>query len=163
MNRRNYRFRLYPTASQQEQLESSIDGCRWVYNFLIDKQISKEDMQFVLTELKEREPFLRNYHSKMLQMVCHKVDSANKALRALRKNGHKIGRLGYARSDDYNSFTYNQSGFEITADRMLWLSKIGKIKIRLHRNADNIKQVTVKRERRKWYAIICCEVTKPIF
>ena len=106
---------------------------------------------------------MRNYHSKMLQMVCHKVDSANKALRALRKNGHKIGRLGYARSDDYNSFTYNQSGFEITADRMLWLSKIGKIKIRLHRNADNIKQVTVKRERRKWYAIICCEVTKPIF
>jgi len=61
---------LYPTVLQQEQLESTIDGCRWVRNYLIDKHMSKEDMQFVLTELKEREPFLRNYHSKMLEMIC---------------------------------------------------------------------------------------------
>ena len=154
---------MYPTVLQQEQLESTLDGCRWVYNYFIDKRMSKEDMQFALTEMKEQAPFLRNYHSKMLQMVCHKVDSANKALKALKNNGHKIGRLGYARSEDHNSFTYNQSGFEIALDGMLWLSKIGKIKIRLHHKVRNIKQVTVKREGRKWYAFVCCEVTEPLF
>lgn len=119
-------------------------------------------MQFMLTELKITEPFLRNYHSKVLQMVCHQIDTANKALRALKKNGHKIGKLRYARSEDYNSFTYNQSGFDITIDNKLWLSKIGKIAIRLHRKVSNIKQVKVKREGKKWYAIICCQITMPI-
>ena len=163
MNRRNYKFRLYPTDEQVLQLEETLDGCRWIYNYLLDKNLSRNDMQFALTELKEQEPFLRNYHSKMLQMVCHKVDAANKALMALRRNGHKIGRLHYLKSEDYNSFTYNQSGFDITIDGKLWLSKIGKLAIRLHRKVDNIKQVTVKREGRKWYAVICCECSEPIF
>ncbi len=101
----------------------------------------------------------------MLQMVGKKIATANKALKALRKNGHKVGRLKYLHSEDYNSFTYNQSGFDITAvDGQLWLSKIGKLKIRLHRQVQNIKQVTVKREgKRRWYAIICCELAEPIF
>jgi len=163
MNCRNYKFRLYPTTLQQEQLVEALDGCRWVYNYFIEKLMSKEDMQFALTELKEQETFLRNYHSKMLQMVCHKVDTANKSLAALRKNGHKIGKLHYVRSDDYKSFTYNQSGFDITIDGMLWLSKIGKLRIKLHRKVENIKQVTIRREGKKWYAVICCEVVEPIF
>ncbi len=82
----------------------------------------------------------------MLQMVAKKIASANKALKALRKNGHKIGKLKYLQSDEYNSFTYNQSGFDITLDGQLWLSKIGKLQIKLHRKVQNIKQVTVKRE-----------------
>jgi putative transposase len=121
-------------------------------------------MNYALTELKEQTPFLRNYHSKMLQMVAKKIATANKALKALCKNGHKIGKLKYLQSDEYNSFTYNQSGFDITSDNQLWLSKIGKIRIKLHRKVQNIKQVTVKREgKHRWYAIICCELTEPIF
>lgn len=49
-------------------------------------------MNYALTELKEQES-LRNYHSKMRQMVGKQVASANKALKALKKNGHKIGKL----------------------------------------------------------------------
>src|SRR5919197_856120 len=141
MNRRNYKFRLYPTALQEQQLVETLDGCRWVYNYFLENHFKSEyDMNYALTELKEETPFLRNYHSKMLQMVGKQVASSNKALKALRKNGHKIGRLGYARSEDYNSFTYNQSGFDIEIDNKLWLSKIGKIAIRLHRKVSNIKQ-----------------------
>ncbi len=140
----------------------TLDGCRWVYDYFLGKTMTKEDMQFALTELKEEEPFLRNYHSKMLQMVVHKLDSANKALRALRKNGHKVGRLHYLTHDEYNSFTYNQSGFKIEGNE-LWLSKIGSIKINLHRWPFNIKQVTICRQNGKWYAIAACETAKPIF
>lgn len=86
-------------------------GCRWVYNYFLGKNyFPKQDMQFALTELKEQEPFLRNYHSKMLQMVVHKIVAANKTLR---KNGHKTGRLHYLTDGECNSFTYNQSGFRI--------------------------------------------------
>jgi putative transposase len=131
---KNYKYRLYPTALQEQQLIETLDGCRWVYNYFIDgkKNLSREDMQFALIELKEEEPFLHNYHSKMLQMVVHKIDAANKALGALRKrNGHNIvGKLHYLTDEEYNSFTYNQSGFKIENNNELWLSKIGNIRIK---------------------------------
>lgn len=133
-----------------------------MYNYLYNSKMSKEDMQFALTELKEKHPWLRNYHSKVLQMVVHKIDAARKALSALQKSGHKAGRLHYRFHDEYNSFTCNQSGFKIEGNR-LWLSKIGSIKIRLHRQSINIKQVTVIRQLGKWYAIVTCETTKTIF
>ena len=161
---RNYKFRLYPTALQNQQLVETLEGCRWIYNYFLEGDFQTEyDMNYALTELKEEEPFLRNYHSKMLQMVAKKITSSKTALRSLRRNGHRIGRLKYLKSDDYNSFCYNQSGFDITDDGKLWLSKIGKIKIRLHRCVSNIKQVIVKREGNKWFAILCCKIGEPIF
>jgi len=128
----------------------------------MDKHLSVYDMQFALTELKEQEPWLYNYHSKMLQMVVHKVDAARKALSSLKMNGYKVGRLRYRTHDEYNSFTYNQSGFRIEKDK-LHLSKIGSIKIVLHRQPINIKQVIVCKQAGKWYAIVACEAIKPIF
>ena len=164
MNRRNYKFRLYPNEEQVQQFEDTLDGCRWVYNYFVDMPaMSEYDMNYALVELKEETPFLRNYHSKMLQMVGKQIASARKALSTLRANGHRVGRLKHVSSENYNSFTYNQSGFDLTVDGKLWLSKIGKITIRLHRKTQNIKQVTVKREGKKWYAIICCELAEPIF
>jgi putative transposase len=40
----NYRFRLYPTKEQELVLEQTLDGCRWVYNYLLDKNMSEYDM-----------------------------------------------------------------------------------------------------------------------
>jgi putative transposase len=57
------------------------------------------------------------------------------------------------------SFTYNQSGFNIKGNR-LHLSKIGSIKIVLHRQPINVKQVTVVRQAgKKWYAVVACKET----
>jgi putative transposase len=167
---RNYRFRLYPTHEQAIRLESSLNTSRWLYNYFLNHNNlvnSKEDMQFALTELKEQETWLRNYHSKMLQMVIHKIDSNMKALQMLRKNGYKTGKLRFIKCEDYSSFIYNQSGFRTERHGntdLLWLSKIGYVEIRLHRAIKNIKQITIcKYAKNKWYAVICCEVQKPIF
>ena len=132
----NYKFRLYPTREQELALEQTLDGCRWVYNYFLDKNMSEYDMNYALTELKEQHPWLRNYHSKMLQMVGKQVAAARKTAR---------GRLSYRYNDDCNAFTYNQTGFRIENDRLL-LSKIGRIKIVLHRQPVNVKQVTVCRK-----------------
>jgi putative transposase len=150
---------LYPTDHQQGKLIDTLDACRWLYNYFLNKNIqSKEDMQFILTELKEQEPWLNNYHSKMLQMVVHGIDSSRRALKALRKNGHRVGRLHFLKADDCNSFTYNQSGFKIERHGntdLLWLSKIGYVQIRLHRAIDgDIKQITVTRKAGRWYAVV---------
>jgi putative transposase len=44
----NYKFRLYPTREQQElALEQTLDGCRWVYNYFLDKNMSEYDMNYM--------------------------------------------------------------------------------------------------------------------
>lgn len=150
----NYKFRLYPTKEQELVLEQTLDGCRWVYNYFLSiPTMSEYDMNYVLTELKEQHPWLRNYHSKMLQMVGKQVATARKIAR---------GRLCYRKADDFNSFTYNQSGFRIENDRLM-LSKIGGIKIVLHRQPVNVKQVAVLRKNSRWYAIVACEILRKQF
>ena len=111
----NYKFRLYPTKEQELVLEQTIDGCRGVYNYflsLLSSPMSEYDMNYALAELKEQHPWLRNYHSKMLQMVAKRVAAARKAAAAAR------GISSYRKHGDFNSSTYssnnnNQSGFEI--------------------------------------------------
>lgn len=159
---RNYKFRLYPTAQQEVKLSRTLDTCRWLYNYLLNRNIqSREDMQFILTELKEQEPWLTQFHSKMLQMVVHKIDSSRKAMKALQSNGHKIGKLHFIKHDEYNTFTYNQSGFKIERHGntdLLWLSRIGCTEIRLHRPIDGeIKQITITKKAGSWYASLIVE------
>jgi putative transposase len=141
----NYKFRLYPTHEQELALEQTLDGCRWVYNYFMHiAPMSISDMQFALTELKEQYLWLRNYHSKMLQMVVHDIGAARNALKELRKRGHKTGRLSYRNHDNFNAFTYNQSGFRLENDR-LSLSKIGSIKVVLHRQPVKVKLQSARR------------------
>lgn len=145
----NYKFRLYPTPEQELVLEQTLDGCRWVYNYFLSvTPMSEYDMNYVLTELKEQHPWLRNYHSKMLQMVGKQLAAARKVA---------TGKLKYRKDDDYNAFTYNQTGFRFDS-KVLTLSKIGKMKVVLHRKPVNVKQVTVCRKNGRWYAVAACEI-----
>ena len=133
---RNFKFRIYPNQSQWKQLDSTLGVCKWVYNKMIENVkngfISRNDLNYFLTELKEQEPWLYSYHSKMLQMISTQIDAAQKSLIRLRKNGYNAKSLKFARYSKYRTFTYNQSGFKFQND-FLYLSKIGKIKIIQHR------------------------------
>jgi putative transposase len=80
----NYRFRLYPTKEQEHALEQTLDGCRWIYNYFVSiPKMSEYDINYALTELKEQHLWLRNYHSKMLQMVCKQIADARKTAKKL--------------------------------------------------------------------------------
>lgn len=160
---RNYKFRLYPTKEIEARLVETLEINRIIYNYFVGNNFhSFHDMCYSLVELKEQQPILRNYHSKMLQMVGNRVAGAWRALEVLKEHGRRTGNLKFCEKDECNSFTYNQSGFRID-NQKLHLSKIGSIKIVLHRQPINIKQVTVCRQAGKWYAVVACETTKPLF
>ena len=106
-------------------------------------------MNYALTELKEQWPWLRNYHSKMLQMIAKRVAVARKTAKA--------GCLSCRSIECFNAFTYNQTGFKFDND-ILHLSKIGPIKVVLHRQPVHIKQVTVCRKNGCWYAVVTCQI-----
>ena len=140
---------------------------RIVYNYFISNNFkSRNEMNYALTELKEQQPILRNYHSKMLQMVSTKIAGAWAALEELKKKGHEAGsgKLRYLKQGESYSFTYNQSGFKVEqcedGKSLLWLAKLGHIEIRIHRRPINIKQVTIVRQVGKWYAVVACAILR---
>jgi putative transposase len=94
-------------------------------------------------------------------MVARRVSDN---LDRLKENGREVGVLKWKSPREYQSLTYNQSGFELknTSDQTtLELSKIGEMPIRLHRDIPDdarVKQVTVKQEKTdEWYAIFGIE------
>jgi putative transposase len=84
-------------------------------------------------------------------------------LAQLKRNGKKVGRLRFKGKGWFKTFTFSQSGFELrkTGKRLdrLWLSKIGDIPMKVHREIEgNIKQIVIKRYNSgKWYACVSVE------
>ena len=160
---RNYKFRLYPNLEQEYKLQNNLNVCKWVYNKFVEQAqksfLSRNDMNYILTELKQSESWLYNYHSKMLQMISTQLESAEKSLIEKSKKGHKTGQLRFARYNEFRTFTYNQSGFKLNNNK-LFFSKIGDIRIKKHRDTPEIiKQVIVTKTRScKWYACLTCEL-----
>ena len=163
------KFRIYPNQYQWKKIHNTLDVCRWVYNKMVSQTqngfVTRNDLNYFLTELKEQEPWLYSYHSKMLQMVSTQIDGAQKSLIQLRKNGYDAKSLKFAKYSKYRTFIYNQSGFKIQ-DGFLHLSKIGKIKIIQHREIpDNakIKQVIVTKSKSgKWFACLTIDTSESI-
>jgi len=170
---RNYKFRLYPNVIQEKKLQNNLAVCRWIYNHFVDLTqngfITRNDCNYILTEIKQQESWLYQYHSKMLQSVSAQIDGTQKALIEKSKQRHKTGSLRFCKYHDYRTFTYSQSGFKLerkgTTD-LLYLSKIGDMEIRHHREIPynaNIKQVIVTKSKSgKWFACVTVDITEPL-
>ena len=165
----NFKMRLYPTKEQENRLQDVLEVNRIVYNyFVLNNLSSRNDMNYALTEIKEQQPVLRKYHSKMLQMVSTKVAGALLALDELKKRGHAAGdaELQLLKPGECSSFVYNQSGYRIESNYdgdgkcMLHLAKIGHIEIRVHRRLYDIAQITIAKQAGRWYAVLACKVMR---
>jgi len=163
----NYRFRLYPSKAQEMEMLEVLDSCRKLYNHFLGEWMKSEkvppkyDLQAQIPPLVKKYPALENVHSKTRQYVLWQLYSNLKGLRGLKEKGRRVGRLRFKKYSRMKTFVYNQSGFKVL-DGKLYLSRIGNICIRLHREINgDIKQVYIKREQSgRWFAIFSIE-TKP--
>jgi len=87
------------------------------------------------------------------------VDLAFRAFFRRVKAGEKPGYPRFRGPGRYDSFTFPQSGFKLREDS-LYLSRIGAVKIVLHRPIEGrIKTLTLRRDGvGNWYACFACEV-----
>ncbi|MGI0009067.1 MAG: helix-turn-helix domain-containing protein, partial [Nitrosopumilaceae archaeon] len=103
-----YKLRLYPTVEQEKKLQNNLAVCRWVYNRFVEMAknefLTRNDMNYFLAELKQSEPWLYEYHSKMLQMISTQLEGAQKALVELNKKGHKTGSIRFSMYNEYRTF-----------------------------------------------------------
>ena len=173
MPNRTFKYRLYPSKPQTEILEEQLEICRGIHNWLLHyakdyymdtgKTISYLTMQNLLPNLKTDRPELLKVHSQVLQNIARRIRLGYENFFARRKAGLKAGLPRFKKYGRYESITYPQSGFNVEEGR-LHLSKIGDIKIRLHRSIEGeVKTLTVKRmPSGKWYACFSSNVeTQP--
>jgi len=161
------KFRLYPNKEQTEKLEFALDTCRQAYNLMLGELneqvvIDRNMIQAILPDLKICEPKFKQVYSKTLQYECYRLFSNLSALRVLKGNHKKVGRLRFKGKNWFKTINYNQSGYSLENNK-LHLSKIGNIKIKTHREVNgNIKQIQIKKEIDKWYAIIITDENKKL-
>lgn len=164
--RKTYKYRIYPTRKQVRKLNETLQECRWLYNHLLEvrkttyeqtgKTLSLYEQQETFSLLKEQRPLLKGVHSQVLQNVAVRIDLAFKAFFRRVKAGEKPGYPRFRGEHRYDSFTFPQSGFSITHDERVCLSKIGSIKMVYHRPVKGkIKTCTMSRSSTgKWVRVL---------
>ena len=168
---KTFKYRIYPKKSQRSALQGSLDACRWVYNTTLEvrrdtwendgKSLSLYDTHNFLKPWKEEEPWLAEQaFSQSLQNAQARVDLAFNAFFRRVKAGDKPGYPRFRGVDRYDSFTFTQKGFKLIDDKYLRISKVGIVRIKLHRPIDGkIKTLTIGRNRLGyWYASFNVEV-----
>ena len=168
-----YKYKLYPNKEQKEKLQWTLDHCRELYNAALQERrdawkmcqvcISYNQQAGQLPEIKVIRLEYNDIHSQVLQDVLRRVKKAYDNFFRRVKEGQAPGYPRFQGYRRYDSFTYPQSGFSLTQDNRVCLSKIGTIKVKMHRDLEGtIKTCTIKRETNHWYVIFTCEAEQDL-
>lgn len=167
---KTYRYRLYPNKKQKQVIDHTIELCRSLYNCGLEQRIRAYRQRGVsvtafqqineLPGIKEIFPEYQNVHSQVLQDVLRRLDKTFKAFFLRVKVGEKPGFPRFKGENRYHSFTYPQPKENmIPVNGKLYLPKIGRVKIKLHREIPGkIKTVTITRKNGKYYACFAVKV-----
>src|SRR6266487_6082763 len=164
-----FQYRIYPTKKQVQKLNETLGECRWLYNHFLEQRkttyeqagqsLSSYNQIDTLGLLKQERATLKQVHSQVLQNVAVRIDLAFKAFFRRCKAGEEPGSPRFRGMNRYDSFTFPQSGFSITHDERVCLSKMGSIKMVYHRPIKGkLKTCTVHRSSTgKWYVSFSVE------
>lgn len=172
-----FQFRIYPTKNQEVALNRTLSTCRHLYN----DALAERKRESELNELERTfgvipwgKPSWINYYDQANDLSGSKTDFQKDVFSQVLQNVLKrvdrsfknfFNGFGYPRfqgRDRYNSFTFPQKGFELK-DGKLNLSKIGNIKIILHREIEGkIKTCTIKKDINQWYITFSCDIDIPV-
>ena len=167
-----YKFKLKPSTDQLLELQEIAGATRWVYNYLLGLNHEKyeytnqfafyHEMSLKLPKLKQEHIFLKQAPSQSLQQAAKRLDLA---IRAVWEQGNGFPKFR-SRKDPIQSFSIPQTNNHIKQNKKeVIIPKIGAIKWKRHRNISGvIKNLIIKQEQDKWYAILVCKMqdTTPI-
>lgn len=161
-----YKFRLYPTHSQEQMFLQTAGCCRWVWNNLLEQNIKKYECEkkFIfgyeatgqLPSLKKEYEWLKNPNAQSLQQVCMQFDTALKA--SFKSNSSRKGFPKFkSKKDSKCSFSIPQR-FEV-GNRTIKLPKIGQIKFKKHRKIiGEAKSLTISKDVDQWFVSVLVQI-----
>jgi len=159
-----YKYRIYPTPSQEQKMTAVGGSVRFLYNHFLKLNIDQyaatkkfvwyADMAHKLVELKKQLPWLSETYSQVQQQSLRDLDCA---LKNIKKTGAGFPQF----KSKYNtpiSFRYQQHTSLSVCGRYVNLPKLGQIRIRLHRELPSkYTGCTITQTPRGWYASFVVE------
>ncbi len=173
-HRRSYLYRLYPSRTQERELERILTTCRYFYNDLVAERkevweqrgetISKTAQLRHVKERKASNPHAAPVHSHILQVVATDLDRAFQAFFRRIKAGENPGYPRFRGANRWRSFGLKELGNGFSLDgRRLKVHGVGRIPVRWHRPLEGaIKTVRISKKAGRWYASFSCVIEMPV-
>ena len=156
---RNYKFRIYPSKTQEMQMKEHLWIEKNLWNTLLEANQKKYDEEKKFLTRNEMQKMVKDtgLFSQVAQTLSHRLQKALWRMVKLRKQGKECGYPRFKNIDRMKSLNYPQAGFKL--DKKLKVTPFGEISIKQHRKIEgNIKTLTLKKEPSgKWFAIFCAE------
>lgn len=166
----SYKFRLYPTKAQEQQISRNFGCCRYVFNhFLAQKQehykeTGKAQTRFqqdkALTSMKQELPWLKEADSTSLQAALQDLDAAFQNFFRRVKKGEKPGYPRFkSKKNRRQSYKSKCVGTNIkVSGNAVQLPKLGLVKCRISKEVKGrILSATVSQNPSgKYFVALCC-------
>ena len=170
----SYKFRLYPTSKQENQIQRTFGCCRFVFNYFLAermeqyKQTGKAPTRFQqdksLTGLKRDLEWLREVDATALQASLQSLDTAYQNFFRRIKQGEKPGYPKFKSKHDHRkSYKSKRVGTNIKVlDNAVQLPKLGLVKCRVSKKVmGRILSATISQNPSgKYFISICCTDVK---
>ena len=169
---KTFKYRLYPTPAQEQQLGLYLDGARHWYNMCVAERKYAYELEGRRVKLYEQLRLVKCYkaairqlsglHSHVFQVATTDCDKAFRAFFRRVEAGERPGYPRFKGSQRFGSFGLKQygNGFKVDGHR-LKVSGVGRIAVRWHRPLEGaIKTVRLVRRAGRWYACFACEVAE---
>ena len=162
-----YRFRLYPTAAQEELIQKTFGCVRYVYNhFLAErcdsyKQCGKAPSRFwqskELTTLKQQMEWLREPDKCALQNALKDLDFAYQNFFRHVKNGEKPGYPMFKSKKSHKKSYRTNANIKVFG-RHIQLPKLGRVRCAVSKQVQGriINATVSQAPSGKYYVSICC-------
>ena len=150
-----YKFRVYPTNQQSQQLACTFGSCRYVYNWALKfrtdnfkggKTINYNASSSALTVLKSQPD-----HAWLNEVSCVPTQQVLRHLQTAYKNffEKRTGYPTFKKKTGKQSAEYTRSAFKWdSVNKRLFVAKLGKLNIRLSRSfASTPSTVTITKDR----------------
>lgn len=149
------------------KIHRMINTSAWIWNHcvalqkryykLTGKYINVNKLQKHIAKLRKRNKKWSLLNSQSVQEICQRLDASyNRFFKKIAKRPPK-----FKKSVNFNSFVLKQAGWSITGN-MLVINKIGMFKFSKSRNYENIKRISVKRNKLgEIFFVLWCDL-KPI-
>ncbi len=166
---KTYKYRLYPTKSQNRLLHQTIETCRRWYNTCLaerkaaweieKRSVSKFGQLAKVKDYRKENRYAAQVHSHILQVVVTDLDQAFQAFFCRVAAGETPGYPRFKGRNRFDSFGLKEygNGFKIDG-RQLRVRGIGRVRVRWHRPLEGkIKTLRIRRQAGEWYACLACE------
>ncbi|WYL96279.1 MAG: transposase [Gloeotrichia echinulata IR180] len=182
----SYQYKIKPTKEQSAKIDKTLEMLRCQYNYLLAQRFDWYEMnrcpidrcplichipelkeqplyynqKASLVQLKVDRPWYKEIHSQVLQEVPKRVELAFDRWLKGDVNGKKSGRPRFKGKGQYKTFTYAQFKQRNFVVNKITLSKIGDVKVIVHRPIPDglkIKTASVTKKADGYYVSLSLE------